>query len=455
MSEHNYSKVTHTSYSSRVKNSFAGIATGVVLFLGAFPLLFFNEGRAVKTYQALKEGASSVISISAQAPEQKNNGKLVHLTGMATTKEKLRDNDFGLSLNAIALKRTVEMYQWKENKRTRTEKTSGGGERKVTTYNYTRKWSSSLIKSSNFNRRRNHENPSRMPYNSKNIYANQVRVGEFALSKNLIKNINKFEKYNIPANAQFPRVLGERARVERQYVYYGANSLNPRVGDIRVKFETVSPQIVSAIAQQNNNDLIPYTASNGSEIEILHLGQHSAQKMFEGEQTANAILTWSLRFGGFFMMLFGISLLFKPLSVLADKIPLLGTIISFGTGIVALAIAGPLTLTTIAIAWITNRPVMAVSLIAVGALVAIITLMKKKPLAQKPTTHQSSVPDLPNASASNYYVYIDDKQYGPYSVDQIQEYLSEGRITLSTACSDVEGQHTMSISEIPGVRKSA
>ena len=60
-----------------------------------------------------------MISVAEDKVDTANDGKLVHLTGLATTEDVLEDNDFGISANAIKLKRAVQMYQWKETKKTK------------------------------------------------------------------------------------------------------------------------------------------------------------------------------------------------------------------------------------------------------------------------------------------------------------------------------------------------
>ena len=47
MSEESFTDVSHTSWGGRIKTSFKGLLFGLILFLGAFPLLFWNEGRAI------------------------------------------------------------------------------------------------------------------------------------------------------------------------------------------------------------------------------------------------------------------------------------------------------------------------------------------------------------------------------------------------------------------------
>ena len=47
-----YTETETISYGSRISGSFKGMLPGILMFLGAFPLLFWNEGRAVKTARA-------------------------------------------------------------------------------------------------------------------------------------------------------------------------------------------------------------------------------------------------------------------------------------------------------------------------------------------------------------------------------------------------------------------
>jgi hypothetical protein len=71
----------------------------------------------------------------------------------------------------------------------------------------------------------------------------------------------------------------------------------------------------------------------------------------------------------------------KPLSVLADVLPILGNIVEIGNGLVAGVIALVCSLVTIAIAWIFYRPVLAIVLLLVAG--AAIFLLWKKRQAKK------------------------------------------------------------------------
>ena len=88
MSEDSFTEVTHTSYGGRIKASFKGIIFGLIFFIGAFPLLFWNEGRAVKRYQTLKEGEGAVVSVSPDRVEPSNQGMTRNRGGRLTRARK-------------------------------------------------------------------------------------------------------------------------------------------------------------------------------------------------------------------------------------------------------------------------------------------------------------------------------------------------------------------------------
>ena len=112
-----YTEVQDEGCLTRLKNAVAGVVFGFILFIVAFPLTFWNEGRAVKRAQDLAEGKNSVVTIDAATVNPDYEGKLIHMTAEAKTDETVTDSTFGVSLNALRLRRSVDMYQWKETKK--------------------------------------------------------------------------------------------------------------------------------------------------------------------------------------------------------------------------------------------------------------------------------------------------------------------------------------------------
>ena len=107
-----FTETTHTSYFSRIKNAFAGIVIGLIMFVAAFPLLWWNEGNSLKTIKMLKEVESSLVNVTSDQIDPANDGKLVNTSGPTTTADKVVDPPFGISENAILLRRTALIYQY-------------------------------------------------------------------------------------------------------------------------------------------------------------------------------------------------------------------------------------------------------------------------------------------------------------------------------------------------------
>ncbi|NLE39807.1 MAG: hypothetical protein GX621_17445 [Pirellulaceae bacterium] len=189
MSDNSFTTVTRSSWGSRLSGSIGGVLIGILLFLAAFPLLFWNESRTVDRARAMKEGRAGVAALDRiDRVDPGMEGRLVWLTGEAVTEETLRDEEFAVAVNAIRLRRVVEMYQWVEDKESETKKKMGGGTETVTTYRYNKRWSDSPVDSSRFSKAADHANPP-MPYGGREWSAERVTVGAFRLSDGLAKQI--------------------------------------------------------------------------------------------------------------------------------------------------------------------------------------------------------------------------------------------------------------------------
>ena len=107
-----YTETESKSWFKRISESFAGVLAGVVLICAATWLLWWNEERTFKTAGAIGEAqlvAQDVEDISRVDPEL--NGRVIHASGRADTKDVIRDPIFGVETNAINLKRNAEYYQ--------------------------------------------------------------------------------------------------------------------------------------------------------------------------------------------------------------------------------------------------------------------------------------------------------------------------------------------------------
>jgi hypothetical protein len=333
-------------------------------------LLFWNEGRAVKTYKTLKEGAGKVVSIAADRVDAANEGKLVHLSGMTKTDAVLSDAEFGVSASGVVkLRRVVEMYQWQEHEESKTEKKFGGGTETTTTYSYSKDWSEQAVDSGRFKKAEEHQNPA-MTYHTATQEARKVTLGAFTLSSSLVSRIGNFEALPVADAAALPEALKAKAKPAAGGFYIGSDPATPQVGDLRVSFKVAKPAAISVISRQTGDSFTPYVASTGKSIEMLAAGTLPAAGMFQAAQESNKTLTWILRFVGFIVMLIGFGMILKPLVVLADVLPFLGDIVGIGTGFISFVLAACGSSVTIAVAWLFYRPLVSIPLlVGVGALI--------------------------------------------------------------------------------------
>ncbi len=108
------------------------------------------------------------------------------------------------------------------------------------------------------------------------------------------------------------------------------------------------------------------------------MGTAGMAKMFEGARSGNQTMAWILRIVGIIFVIIGLRMIFNPLSVLGDVIPLVGTIIGAGTGLVAFILGLAWSLIVIAIAWVRYRPIVAGILIAIAAVLIYLSYSKGK-----------------------------------------------------------------------------
>lgn len=377
-----FTEVTSESWFSRLGGAVKGIFFGLILFAASFVLLFWNEGRAVDRQKALEEGEGLVVSVAVEKVDSGNEGKLVHLSGQATTEEELKDPVFGVQAKALKIKRSVEMYQWEQSETSETKKKLGGGTETVKRYSYAKDWSGNVIDSSGFKNPEGHTNPKSMAYSSESWQAEKVGLGGFLLSSSLLAKINAFEPLVAGNGEKLPDALKESLKVAEGGFYMGEAPGAPKVGDLRITFASVNPQEVSVVSVQKGDSFAPYKSKNGNNVELLQTGKHTAEEMFQKAMDDNQTLTWILRAVGFILMMVGLNMMFKLASVLADVIPILGSIVGAGTGIIAFLLAACLSLVTIAVAWIFYRPVLGISLLVVAAVLIVLVVKKLRGSSQ-------------------------------------------------------------------------
>ncbi|XP_068568125.1 transmembrane protein 43 [Cebidichthys violaceus] len=379
---------SNPGFLERLGETAGGTVVGVGLFFLSIYLLFTNEGRALQTASSLNEGLSQVVSLEPfSSLDLQNNNRLVHLSSQLRTSQPLHDPNYRVAVQAVKLKRQVEMYQWVEYRESKDYQ-EDGETKSETTYTYNTEWKSELVNSRNFDKEIGHQNPSAMSVESVTVVAPEVGVGPFSLSKGLVEQINDFQTLSLRDFSSFN--LAPFLSVDDDYFYHTQNPRRPEVGDVRVRFSFAGlsgetsplgrPQTVSIVAMQKGDQLMPFKTKSGDTLEILYPEQLSAEEVFEKELQYNSKKMWGLRAAGWALMFLSIQLTMRIIYTLVDWVPVLRELVSVGLKIFALSVSCSLSLLTIGVGWLFYRPLVAAAL---GALALLPVFLARSRLPAK------------------------------------------------------------------------
>jgi len=433
-----YQEQKTTGYGTRVGNSFKAIGSGILLFCIGTALLWWNEGRTVKTEKMLDEVGGNYVEM--ENPNKKDaslDGELICGTALATTEDSLSDAQFGVGAKAIALHRKVEYYQWVESSEEKSEDKLGGKEVTTTTYTYSKKWVSTPVESSEF------KDPA---YQNKNTvlttveesdqYAENVSFGAYKLNETLIHRISSSEGLDLAISEDLLKDLDKNAQVayERFYgtkkaaskaieqpaetavlsdsakavadslkavndsiiknavnkkdfeyvhqagnvLYFGRVPGSPEVGDVRVTFEKVVPAKVTVMAVVDGDSFKPYKAKNGKRFQTLVMGKRSGDDIIEADKEANNMWLWLLRGVGVLLVIAGLKGIFGFLETILKVVPFIANIFGWGVGVVCTIIGVAWSLIVIAIAWLFYRPILGITLLVIAGFLTWVFAFKGK-----------------------------------------------------------------------------
>ena len=367
MAENTYTEVTTKSFGQNIKNSFGGIIVGLIIFVISIVVLWCNEGNLARQNKIANYINNNAIPVESSIIDNANDSKLISTSGKAITNESLTDGIITVP-NALALKRTVEMYQWEENEETESKTNMGGSTTETTTYSYEKVWSDKPIDSSKFHKT-SYTNP-QMTLQSERYNAKNGEFGAFKLSETQTLSMHDLSDYtNLPWSSKY-KIVGN-------YYYQGQNMDSPSIGDIRISYsykQSNSP--ISVIGMQRSDKTITPMISKDGKIYIQYDGLLSQAEMVEKFKKGNILLTNIFRFIGFILMFIGLNMILRPLAVLLSFIPVFERIVSIISGGIVFLVSLVLSLLVIAIAWLFYRPVLAICILALVA--ALVIFIKNK-----------------------------------------------------------------------------
>ncbi|CAG9863525.1 unnamed protein product [Phyllotreta striolata] len=325
-------------------------------------LLTWNEGRAVHHAHSLDETYQNAVILNIfEKPSDSLEGQVVHVTGSLKVDEPLTEAEYGIAIQAVKLRRRVQMYQWVEERSPRSEDddTNAGTFNSISDYYYITEWRDKLVDSSSFYIRHGHENPREIPLKSVTYVSPVVKLGHLQLGDEIKE---KFDEYIEITSDERP----ERSDVKLHMgIYYHCDDIwNPEVGDIRVQFYYAggNGDPVTIIAKLENGALVPYETSRGHQITLLRQGNLNINQMFSAEHFDARLETWKFRGLGIFVLYASSVCLSRLLKILFFQVYFANFYSGEATSFANIVLAVSVALCVIATAWIIYRPMLGASL---------------------------------------------------------------------------------------------
>ena len=232
-----------------------------MFLLAGLVLLGFTEH--ADRLRAMGEDALGgfVLTGSAAMPGPVADGKLVLAVGSPEARSPARDVQFGVAVDAPALVRKVEMFQWNE--------TNVGGQR-----GYEMDWFDHPIDSSTFNNPTGHSNPGAFPISAARFDSSEVVVAGFKLDPALVHMIHGPESFE-PDLSRLPPNMAATFQVRGGMLVTSANPAHPQVGDLRVSWLRIAPGQLTVFARDHEGALAPARDPAGNQIAQVLLGKLS------------------------------------------------------------------------------------------------------------------------------------------------------------------------------------
>ncbi|HET8986577.1 MAG TPA: TMEM43 family protein [Trueperaceae bacterium] len=348
-------------------NQAGSIAVGGALLLAAVAMLFWNEGRTVRTSRALDEGSRSVVSIGIDELGAQRAGTLVHSTGPLTASGPIADPILGIGFDGVMLVREVETFQYRA-----VEHDPEGGS---STEAFTVEWTTRPSASPTGEAAR-----LPLPVGDTTLYGPDVRFGGLSVSQPLLARYRATAPINLTADQLYAIAVHLDLRevaVDGEYLYlpFGAGTpARPQVGDYRVKLAVVPAGVVSLVGRKTGTLLEPFTARSGTSVGIISAGVLSSAAMFETAAAENSAFSTALRFVGAGIAIGGFRLILGRILGFLGFIPLLGGAFRLGLTAVAGALGVSMAVSVIAASWLFHRPLAAMPAITVAVALGWLVL---------------------------------------------------------------------------------
>ncbi|MFT5195601.1 MAG: hypothetical protein ACI85U_002623 [Candidatus Promineifilaceae bacterium] len=289
------------------------IPIGILIFFGAFFVVWFNEGRV-----DLSVIAETSVPLSGDNFSAENEGKLVSVSGTIESEDLLGDPPYLKAQSFVYVERTAEMYAWDE---------SGDSE---DGYDYDKEWTTSPEDSNSFEES-GYDNPP-MSVNEAAFVTASANIGRYTIlpSQIVFKQVE---------DISLTEGIVSGGRVTGDYLYLAsASPQNPEIGDIRLSYSAFKAnQFGTIFGKQQGNQIVTWRDSDDTLIYRAYPLDREAG--IAALQTEYLTALWGMRMLALGMFFAGLMMAVSPLRKVLGYIPILGNVGNMAIAAVAFVIA--------------------------------------------------------------------------------------------------------------------
>ena len=288
------------------RNPLARVIFGALVVVGAFVLLWRNEGRV-----NLADIAQRSQPASAEMVDPALQGEFVSVTGRLETAVPVNDDLYLRPADFVQINRWVEMYAWVED-----EESDEDG----TFYTYEMAWTDDPRPAEEFYDPDGHANPP-LPAPEAEFTAVSATIGVYRLNAQAIE-LPRPE----PLTLSVQNVQEGPYRIGEAYIFAGKGAPDaPELGDVRVSFTAVPTGIEATVfGVQSETEITRFNYRDRAELYRVLAGDRVQAIARLNTEYKN--LLWGFRVFGCGLMWLGLGLLVSPLTALLRFIPLLGNL---------------------------------------------------------------------------------------------------------------------------------
>jgi len=249
------------------------------------------------------------------SPELQN--KLIHAYGKITTDKPVGDNKFLKPGNFVALKRITSMYAWDESK-----STTSSGDRKRTTYSYSKRWTTKPKDSSSFRHSNEHKNP---PKSIDNLFITpeKATIGNFNIIN--LKNIETLDLEPLKLTTENLILSIPPEIFTSEFVFKGNGTPdNPVIGDIKIFYKVLKANNSYSVFGLLSQDNIMAYEVKKKNIKLFHIIEGNKNDALQALKEYYTKELWKGRLAGTAMMVIGSVLLLGPVFFFLNLIPVIG-----------------------------------------------------------------------------------------------------------------------------------